>query len=80
MQLFLKASICEIFNRSGFIEISSALFINRYALDYWIRLTLLPKAFKRSLKWISHSTRMGRLKIGVNVGNTFTASFRAHNE
>ena len=80
MQLFSKVSICELFKRSGFIEISTAPFINRYSLDYWIRLAPLPKVLKRTLKWISMRTGIGRLKIGVNVGNTITAGFRPNNE
>lgn len=79
MQLFSKVSICELFKRSGFIEISTAPFINRYSLDYWIRLAPLPKVLKRTLKWISIHTGIGRLKIGVNVGNTITAGFRPNN-
>lgn len=79
MQLFSTVSICELFNRSEFIEISTVPFINRYSLDYWIRLAPLPKALKRTLKWISIRTGMGRLKIGVNVGNTITAGFRPNN-
>ena len=80
MQLFSTVSICELFKRSGFIEISTAPFINRYSLDYWIRLAPLPKVLKRTLKWIGIRTGMGRLKVGVNVGNTITAGFRPNNE
>ena len=77
MQLFSKTSICELFNRSGFIEVSASPFINRYALGYWMRLAPLPKAVKRTLKWASAHTGMDRLKIGLNVGNTIAAGFRS---
>ena len=76
MQLFSKASICELFNRSGFIEASATPFINRYSLGYWIRLAPLPSLMKRSLKWASLHTGMDKLKIGLNVGNTIAAGFR----
>ncbi len=80
MQLFSKIGIDELFKRSGFVGVTSAPFINRYALDYWIRLAPLPKALKSILKWVSIRTGVGRLKIGVNVGNTISAGFRSHNE
>ena len=80
MQLFSKPSIYELFNRSGYIQITTAHFINRYTLDYWLRLTPLPRILKQSLKWISMHTHVGRLKMGINVGNTITAGFRPNND
>jgi SAM-dependent methyltransferase len=77
MQLFSKVSICELFNRSGFIEVSATPFINRYSLGYWMRLAPLPKAVKRALKWASAHTGADRLKIGLNVGNTIATGFKS---
>jgi len=74
MQLFSKTSISELFKRAGFIQISTAPFTNRYSLDYWLRLAPLPKVLKRVLKWFNLHTGMGRLKIGINVGNTIVIS------
>ena len=76
MQLFSKVSICELYERCGFVEVSANPFINRYSLGYWIRLAPLPKVVKRTLKWVSAHTGMGRIKIGVNVGNTIAVGFR----
>ena len=75
MQLFSKASITELFKRSGYAEISASPFINRYSLAYWLRLAPMPAVIKRLLKWLSTHTGMDRLKIGLNVGNTITAGF-----
>ena len=80
MQLFLKASINELFKRFGFIEITATPFTYRYSLDYWIRLAPLPKILKYTLKWIIIRTDIGRLKVGMSVGNTITAGFRPNNE
>ena len=80
MQLFSKPSIYELFNRTGYIQITTAPFVNRYTLDYWLRLAPLPKSLKRSLKWLSMHTCMGRLKLGINVGNTITAGLRPSND
>jgi SAM-dependent methyltransferase len=76
MQLFSKVSICELFNRSGFSEVSATPFINRYSLGYWLRLAPLPKVIKRTLERARMRTGMDKLKIGLNVGNTITAGFR----
>jgi len=35
---------------------------------------------ERVLKWFNFHTGIGRLKIGVNVGNTITAGFRPNND
>lgn len=59
MQLFSKVSICELYERCGFIEVSANPFSNRYSLGYWIRLAPLPKVVKRTLKWVSAHTGMG---------------------
>lgn len=77
MQLFSQVSICELFKRCGFIDISAKPFINRYSLCYWLRLAPLPKVVKHSLKWASAHTGMDRFQIGLNVGNTIAAGFRA---
>jgi len=77
MQLFSKISICELFKRCGFDDISAKPFINSYSLGYWLRLAPLPKVVKRTLEWIIAHTGMDRIKIGLNVGNTIAAGFRA---
>ncbi|MDD5268393.1 MAG: class I SAM-dependent methyltransferase [Methylococcales bacterium] len=76
MQLFSRVSIYELFNRSGFIDISTSPFINRYSLGYWMRLAPLPKAAKGLLEWAIMHSGMNKLKVGLNVGNTIAAGFR----
>lgn len=77
MQLFSKASICELFERCGFDEVAANPFINRYSPGYWLRLAPLPPAVKRTLKLISAHTGIDRFKFGLNVGNTIAAGFQA---
>jgi SAM-dependent methyltransferase len=76
MQLFSKVSIRELFKRSGFNDVSSAPFFNRYNIYYWIRLAPLPKFIKYCLKFLIAITGMSRVQISLNVGNTITAGFR----
>lgn len=78
MQLFSKTSICELFYRCGYIEVSATRFTNRYSLSYWMRLAPLPAVIKRALKWMSDLTGADRVKIGLNVGNTIAAGFKSN--
>ena len=41
--------------------------------------TIAPEVLAQAA-WVSIRTGVGRLKIGVNVGNTISAGFRSHNE
>ena len=76
MQLFSKASICELFKRCNFNNISAQPFINHYSVGYWTRLAPLPKIVKQTLRRSVNYTGMDKIKIGMNVGNTITAGFR----
>ena len=80
MQLFSKISICELFSRCGFVDISARPFINRYSLSYWIRLAPLPKIIKLPIKRALLYSGIDKLKISVNVGNTIAAGFRIHSK
>lgn len=78
MQLFSQPSIVELFKRAEFTDISAMPFSNRYSLNYWLRLTPLPKIMKRALHQIGHFTGLGQFKMSFNVGNTIAAGFRPH--
>lgn len=80
MQLFSKNSICELFNRCGFDEITTNPFVNSYSLSYWMRLTPLPNIIKRQLKLICDRSGINKLKIGLNVGNAITVGFRSNHQ
>ncbi len=76
MQLFSKKSICELFKYSDFNNIHSQPFINRYSFSYWLRLTPLPSAIKKPLKWLSGLIGIDKIKIGLNVGNRITVGYK----
>lgn len=76
MQLFSKQSICALFERCGFVEVTANPFINRYSFSYWMRLVPLPDNLKRALIFLSIHTGLKKIKIGLNVGNTIAAGFR----
>ena len=76
MQLFSKDSIIELFKRSGYEQISVRSFKNRYAIRYWWRIMPVPSAIKSAVASILAMTRLDRIKISLNVGNTISAGFK----
>jgi len=75
MQLFSNQSIRELMDRSGFKNVSARPFFNTYSLRYWSRLAPLPGGLKRIVDKVLGATRVARLKLSVNVGNTMASGF-----
>jgi SAM-dependent methyltransferase len=69
LQLFSKSSITELFRIAGFRVIRCGAFSNRYDLDYWNRLLPLPPFLKNVMGWVLRKTRIGRIRLSLNVGN-----------
>jgi len=76
LQRFSRRSIRELFERSGFKNVSVKSFKNRYSLRYWLRLSPLPVFLKRGLDRMISSSSIGSHRIGINVGNAIAAGFR----
>lgn len=76
MQLFCGKSLRELFTRSGYTELQLRAFINRYALNYWLRLMPLPGPLKRAAGAVLQGTGLGKAKMGANVGNLICAGFK----
>lgn len=77
LQLFSKTSIHELFKRTGFTELSSQPFSNRYAVNYWLRLMPLPKVIKSAVQKFLLCSKLGKVKLSFNVGNRISAGFKA---
>ncbi len=69
LQLFSKASVHTLFQRSGFVDIRCRSIWNSYRLDYWNRLFPTPSIIKRGLDVALRSTGVGRIRMAMNVGN-----------
>lgn len=69
LQLFSKISISELFRRSGFVNIESRSFWNRYRLTYWNRLFPTPVFLKRRIESLLGITGLGNARLSMNVGN-----------
>jgi SAM-dependent methyltransferase len=76
MQLFSDTSLRELFARSGYCDVELRAFVNRYRLDYWLRLTPLPEGAKGVLASLLSHTGLARVKLGVNVGNMLCAGYK----
>lgn len=72
MQLFSNLSINTLFTRAGFAAIRNQSFHNRYALDYWLRLTPLPTFLKRGAVGALDLFGLSNKRLAVNVGNQLT--------
>lgn len=76
MQIFSKASMRYMLEQEGVVDISIESFKNRYNLSYWLRLTPLPNGLKNGLISGLNAISLGKIKIGVNVGNMISSGFR----
>ena len=76
MQLFSPGSIRYLFEKTGFISITSKAFKNTYALPYWMRLSPLPARIKMFALRLLDFFGWGQTKIGLNVGNSMTVGIK----
>jgi SAM-dependent methyltransferase len=76
MQLFSAASVRSLFERAGYERVAVDAFVNRYRASYWLRLLPLPCVAKAGLARIFAATGVGRVRVGLNVGNLFVAGFK----
>ena len=76
MQLFSRQSTRTMFESANLHDVQVTSFTNRYSLQYWLRLSPLPKFLKSLLSPILSSAPLNAVRLGVNVGNIVTIGFR----
>lgn len=76
MQLFSPESIDRLYKEGGYERVATRAFVNRYSLQYWLRLMPLPGPAKKLATSLSGATGLGKAKIGMNVGNTIAYGFK----
>ena len=76
MQLFSERSVRHLFEVSGFERVTATRFVNRYALDYWWRLAPVPAPVHGWIASALRASRLDRVKVGLDVGNTMAAGFK----
>jgi len=76
MQLFSAPAVARLFLEAGMVRPHVASFRNRYALRYWVRLLPLPARLRRAAEGVLRVTRLGGVKVSMNVGNMMCFAFR----
>ena len=76
LQLFSRPSARRLLEAAGFVDIEVRRVVNRYPLQYWLKLFPLPVALKRSLIDASKATGIGSVPIAVAAGNLAALGFR----
>lgn len=75
MQLFSQQSAKKMFEGAGFVHVHVDSFTNRYSLQYWLRLSPIPKMFKSFLNSFFSRPPLKSIRLGLNVGNIITIGF-----
>lgn len=76
MQLFSKKSIEQLFSTTGFEQIEVRAFANTYSLNYWLRISPVPKFVKAAVSWLLDLLGWRKTKLSVNVGNAMTVGIK----
>jgi SAM-dependent methyltransferase len=71
LQLFCRPSLDRLLSDAGLPLRDITALVNRYPLRYWLRLTPLPGGVKRAVAGLLGLAGLGRVRLGVNVGNLF---------
>ncbi|HLJ57341.1 MAG TPA: class I SAM-dependent methyltransferase [Chthonomonadaceae bacterium] len=69
LQLFSPRSARRLLERAGFTNVDARPIVNRYPLDYWLRLLPLPAGVKSRLRAAAGRSGIGRLVVPMAVGN-----------
>lgn len=76
LQLFSPTSVKHLVNKAGFVDIEVGSLLNRYPINYWLRLLPLPKSMKRGLINGLAAARVGKLPVPMPAGNLFVIGFK----
>jgi SAM-dependent methyltransferase len=69
LQLFCRPSLDWLLHDAGLPPWEIRVLVNRYPLRYWLRLTPLPGALKRSVAGLLSFARLDQVRLKANVGN-----------
>jgi 2-polyprenyl-3-methyl-5-hydroxy-6-metoxy-1,4-benzoquinol methylase len=75
LQLFSNKNLLTLFKIAGFHNIEVKAFLNTYRASYWLRLIPIPNVFKSWMSKFLVTTRLGNVKLTLNVGNLVTHGF-----
>jgi SAM-dependent methyltransferase len=67
--LFNKKTLSKIFARNGYEIVQISDLVNGYPLNYWMRMSGLPKIIKKYAGIILNSLRLNKKEISIPAGN-----------
>ncbi len=76
LQLFSPRSAARLLEQTGFVDVAVRPIVNRYPIEYWIRLLPLKVGFKTRLTRLANSTGAGALAVPMPVGNLAVVGFK----
>jgi SAM-dependent methyltransferase len=76
LQLFSPTSARRLLAAAGFADIQIRHVVNRYPLHYWVKLSPLPTALKRSMIKLLKAVPGGSVAIPLPAGNLAAIGFR----
>ena len=69
LQLFSARSATRLLEQCGFTGVHTAVVLNSYPLDYWVRLAPIPAVVKRAAQAVLKATGLGAVPIPLPAGN-----------
>ena len=76
LQLFSPASARALMRRAGFESVRAWPIVNRYPLQYWMRLAPLPGPVKPAALAFARRSGLGRVPVPMAVGNLAVVGFK----
>lgn len=67
--LFNPKSLHKIFSRNGFKIVEIFNVINKYSVNYWLKMVPLPNLVKLTLLKIFNVTKLGKVPFSISPGN-----------
>jgi SAM-dependent methyltransferase len=69
LQLFDRSTGATLMRTAGFGSIVISSLLNKYPIDYWIKLFPLPKTAKAAVSWMARVSGIGNLLLSLPAGN-----------
>lgn len=76
LQLFSRRSARCLLQTAGFKNVRIDSVVNRYPLNYWLKLFPLPAAAKKAARAIAERIGIGRLPLPLPAGNLAAVGFK----
>ena len=76
LQLYSRESLVRLLRATGFVDVGVRTVVNRYPLNYWVKLFPMPPGPKRALMRRLEQRHVGRIPVPLAAGNFAAVAFR----